>query len=827
MANQHIVYSARDLLSLVDDPQRWIVPDLIQKSSRVLMFGEGGAYKCRVMGQRVLLADGREQAIEELEGRTVRIRSFNPVTGDLVDEEAQVRPNGISPVISVWLDSGRRLRLTPNEPVMTAKGWIEAGALQPGLFLHGISFTPEPSTPWLIPQGLAYILGVMLGDGACSHGSGTRFTCMDAGLLHAVHEAGATNGFTVTPDGARSGAYNLCGAAGAVEEFGLRRKTSRSKRVPEELFAASTADVADFLAGYWDADGSWTWGRKRHALFTSVSHELLLGVQSLLLRIGCRSLLREHRGTYKYAPYTSYTLDLHGASAIRFMQAVHVRSDKGARAIQELQQLESTDYEERTERVPAIVARAILKPIGSKFLHRHMGVTFEYNCATWTRRKVQAISAFLYEFAARPRAAWPRIHSPVRLMSPDELRARAQALRDLTDARVWWDKVVRVEQESLALPTWSLHSGKYNTYVCEDIVTHNSCLAFDLCVAIASGGLLIKQLPIRQHGPVIINSTESSIYDNKNRLLSHMRAHAVNPADVRLHYCQQPFCLDDAQDITELEQCIQHIQPVVVVLDPLDSFFSGDENSAKETKALRRTVDRLIDEYKCTFLIIHHQTNIQQQGGGGKGKEQPEPKAKPRGSSAWAGWADAILHVKCKKQKLGLPTEIEVVTVEAMKQRNGPKGHMFSAVPFIDRQRAQTDFAYYNGVDAAGVARAYYRHHIYRVLTSTTEPMTNGMIGDAIGVRPEKLTEVFEELERDGLIAKDAEVTRAFGPEGSRVRTVSAWRSRAPMNVVDLAAIMVKDEEIELQQYTLDPQQPGTSLVDNTDDGGVREAGTG
>jgi hypothetical protein len=347
---------------------------------------------------------------------------------------------------------------------------------------------------------------------------------------------------------------------------------------------------------------------------------------------------------------------------------------------------------------------------------------------------------------------------------------------------------------------------------------YKSALVFDLCVAVASGGNLIREIAVRQHGPVLINSTEGSLFDNKNRLLSHMRAHGVNPVDLPLFFCQQPYCLDDAQDIHALELEIRRIKPVVVVLDPLDSFFSGDENSAKETKALRRTVDRMIDEYKCTFVVIHHQAaNV--------GKDGKELRAKPRGSTAWYGWADAVLHVKAKKQKLGLPIELEVITVEAQKQRNGPKGHMFSAVPFIDKRLAQTTFAFYNGVDAAGVARSYYKFHIHRLLHESGQPMTNGMLADTLGVRQEKLTEALQELEQAGFIAKDAGVSRAFGPEGSRVRTVAAWRARVPLSVVDAAAIMVKDEEIELQQYSIEPQPMGTSLVDDTDDSGLCQVG--
>ena len=351
---------------------------------------------------------------------------------------------------------------------------------------------------------------------------------------------------------------------------------------------------------------------------------------------------------------------------------------------------------------------------------------------------------------------------------------------------------------------------------------YKSTIVFDLCVAVASKGSLLRQFDVLHHGPVLLNSTEGSIFDNKNRLLSHMRAHGLSPSDVRLFFCQQPFCLDDVSDIEELEKEIKRINPLLVVLDPLDSFFSGDENSSKETKIFRRTVDRLIDEHKCSFLVIHHQTKSQP----GTGSAPSNPS--PRGSSAWYGWADAVLHVKCVNKKLGLPEKTEVVTVESLKQRNGEKGHLFSAVPMIDKVLKQTTFVYYDGKDAAGIALEYYKHKIYKALRNAPTPMTNLMIAEAIGVQQTKIVGALAELEQAGLIAKDGKLERAFGVGGSRTRTVDAWRALVPLSLVDAAAIMVKDDESELRQYeVLEPQPPGADLADSPDDSGVRQAGTG
>jgi hypothetical protein len=97
--------------------------------------------------------------------------------------------------------------------------------------------------------------------------------------------------------------------------------------------------------------------------------------------------------------------------------------------------------------------------------------------------------------------------------------------------------------------------------------TYKSTLIFDLCVALSAEKMLLRQFTVNGSGPVLLNSTEGSIYENKSRLLAHARAHAVNPAELPLYFCQQPYCLDDAVDVEELEMVIKIIKPVLIVLD--------------------------------------------------------------------------------------------------------------------------------------------------------------------------------------------------------------------------------------------------------------------
>jgi hypothetical protein len=329
---------------------------------------------------------------------------------------------------------------------------------------------------------------------------------------------------------------------------------------------------------------------------------------------------------------------------------------------------------------------------------------------------------------------------------------------------------------------------------------YKSAIVFDLCVAVASEGLLFNQLPVQLHGPVLLNTTEGSLFDNKDRLLQHIRAHGLHPSNMQLHICQQPFVLDDILDVQELEHVLAELKPVLTVLDPLDSFFSGDENSAKETKSLRRILDRLIDQYHTSVILIHH-----------KGKADNGP----RGSTAWTGWADSVLSVvRADKPIPGVKDALPVVTVESTKQRNGKRGRVFSAVPFIDEVLNEIRFAYYDGKDHSGIVSAFKKQKMMEFLAANTDQtrgVTASAVADALTMRVEDVSNLLMELEVLNLAAQDVDLPCACGPGGTALRNIKAWRIVKRKATVDLAAIVVKDAIRESEAYCLSDFAPVTN----------------
>jgi phage/plasmid primase-like uncharacterized protein len=95
----------------------------------------------------------------------------------------------------------------------------------------------------------------------------------------------------------------------------------------------------------------------------------------------------------------------------------------------------------------------------------------------------------------------------------------------------------------------------------------------------------------------------------------------------------------DLDNLNDLNQVIQDIvdtgvSPKLIVIDTLNRFLAGDENSAKDTRAFLDACGTLMQEFNCTVLIVHH-TGL-----------NPEAQNRARGSSAWKGALDIEINVK-------------------------------------------------------------------------------------------------------------------------------------------------------------------------------------
>jgi hypothetical protein len=140
-------------------------------------------------------------------------------------------------------------------------------------------------------------------------------------------------------------------------------------------------------------------------------------------------------------------------------------------------------------------------------------------------------------------------------------------------------------------------------------------------------------------GPVVFLAGEGHA-GLKQRIQAWRQYHGGMP--VALHISKHGLGLDTPQGFSKVRDSIKQLarSPVAIVVDTLHSHMDGDENVAKDSGKLIAACKRLVVEFGCTVLLVHHVGhNI-------------EAKQRARGSSAWRAALDIEINVSRKKGKL-------------------------------------------------------------------------------------------------------------------------------------------------------------------------------
>ncbi|MEM1215130.1 MAG: LAGLIDADG family homing endonuclease [Bacteroidota bacterium] len=253
---------------------------------------------------------GAQVRIDELEGRVGNFY-VQGVDEELRPQRAKVSHwvcNGEKPVVAVRLRSGATIKMTADHKVLTETGWHAIGDLSVGSHIA----TPRHlavSMPQKADRDRLRVLAYLLADGALSScGPTAEFVSKDDRLVAAYTES-----LRAFPDlsvstlqqvrevtrvmvgGVNKPTYHSPNnSVTYLRELGLKDKSggcrSHEKFIPDFVFGLEEADIAFFLAAYWDCDG---YVGERHAHIKTISPYLAQGIQTLLLRLGIHSTVYE------------------------------------------------------------------------------------------------------------------------------------------------------------------------------------------------------------------------------------------------------------------------------------------------------------------------------------------------------------------------------------------------------------------------------------------------------------------------------------------------------------------------------------------------------
>jgi site-specific recombinase XerD/intein/homing endonuclease len=208
-------------------------------------------------------------------------------------------------VLNRVMAGGYELLCTPEHRLFTIGNYgieeICVKDLQPGDYVAGIKKISMSSKPSQYPAGLWRLLGYICGDGHVSkRRRGVLLTDKNIDYLE-YYSSIITEIYGKAPfirPNDRSMSYTLTfyhmPLVRFCQKIGLD-EGSIDRRVPVKLFGSTQKEIADFLAGFYDAEGNSGGDPK----FFSANKELIKDIQTLLLRLGIQAHLYDRLRTVK------------------------------------------------------------------------------------------------------------------------------------------------------------------------------------------------------------------------------------------------------------------------------------------------------------------------------------------------------------------------------------------------------------------------------------------------------------------------------------------------------------------------------------------------
>jgi len=261
-----------------------------------------------------------------------------------------------------------------------------------------------------------------------------------------------------------------------------------------------------------------------------------------------------------------------------------------------------------------------------------------------------------------------------------------------------------------------------------------SFLALDIAVSVASGRPCLRQYPVLRTGKVLLFPAEDSLPVVRQRLEGIAGVAQVPFEALPVEVITAPSLrLDTPTDRQRLSNTVQHLQPRLLILDPLIRLHRVDENDATQIAGLLSFLRQLQRQFQLAVLLVHHAR---------KDSNSSRPGQALRGSSELHGWGDSNLYLRRKGSQLTLSTEHR-----AAPSLDHIPLHLCEPGPALSL--AAPDLL------AADPAPPSVAQRVRRVLADLKEPISVQRLRQLCGLRTSTVCAALAELSDQDLVSHD------------------------------------------------------------------------
>ncbi|MEK6888392.1 MAG: LAGLIDADG family homing endonuclease [Candidatus Aenigmatarchaeota archaeon] len=443
--------------------------------------GKRGEGKCTEASTLITLADGSCVPIKDLAENNSRVVSLNDELKITTADKSEFYKRTVDKIVKIRMRSGKEIKLTPEHPLFTIKGWKPANELGIGSRIatpREINVFGSDTTPLSCVKILAYLIAEgnirqYVNDKRIGF---TNFddkiteefrNCVEefSDVLRVITYPYRKDQFMVRCKNVpikkiieRNGIGHIVKIQKNtkenplvlwLEKIGVYGALSKDKIIPDFVFRLPKEEMKIFLNRLFSCDGTIYLREGLYEIsYSSSSERLIRSVQHLLLRFGVVSKLKNRKIKYNGKEFASFELMIRGEFVKSFIKEIGFFGAKEIRAEKAL--AENVKRNTNIDTIP--------KEVWDFFQ---------------TKNWANIGRAFNYAYPKAMRESVRYSPSREKLLQIAKIENH-EGLRALAESDIFWDEIISIELLEGSFEVYDISVPEYHNFVANDIIVHNS-----------------------------------------------------------------------------------------------------------------------------------------------------------------------------------------------------------------------------------------------------------------------------------------------------------------------------------------------------------------
>ena len=452
----------------------------VARSHVVLVSGKRGSGKCLHEDTLITLADGSQIPIKELEANKEKVLSLNNTLKMENSCKSEFFSRETGKLISLKLRSGKEIKLTPEHPLLTIKGWKPVQNLAIGTRIATPRNLPAFGDKEM-PEHEIKLLSYLIAEGHTK--SIVLFSNSDDKIVKDFHDAlrkfdstlklikEGENHYRVSSPLWKNKVLNsnfiknekgrfTKGNRNEYEKRSIRKLIEKEeifgllapeKYLSQNILQLKKEQVALFLNRLFSCDGSiYKVNNYWEISYCSASNKLIKQIHHLLLRFGILSRIRNKKIRRNDREFSSYEIVVNAKNALKFIGEIGFFGKKEIR-----QKIAQTEIGLKT-RNPNL--DTIPKEIWDT-----------YKPLSWT--KIGKDLGYKHPKAMRERMNYAPSRQMLLQISEVEQHG---GLKLLAQSDIFWDEIISMESLEGNFRVYDICVPESHNFVANDVIVHNS-----------------------------------------------------------------------------------------------------------------------------------------------------------------------------------------------------------------------------------------------------------------------------------------------------------------------------------------------------------------